>query len=440
MDIMESISRKHSELTRFQEVANNVVSTYGIAGYTPQLLKQAASDMKLNLSNSEIGHALQLATQAMNPIKEPIRGGDLISVECMPWLLEDIILLSTVNLLVALPKTGKTSFLISLLAAYINGEDQYIGKALHAEAFPVLIIGTDQPESDWARMLKRGGLIDSNNRLHPSIVALYTAGSPLHFDEKRFDVIEEYCKQYERLIIVADSYSRLTSSLGLEEKSAEYALPLQELSKRIAPYSATAVVIHHSNKGYQEGSAALQSRGTTALPAVASQILSLSRISGSTNNYIPGSNVATYCRLKTEVRAGAPQELTLKSCSDGWELANSAELGSVGCLDDDTSYDANKTWAYIEQVRSEHSAGVSRKSLAMHLGCSNEAGYKRAGRLLKKLHDSKKVKTKQVSSGFGQGAPVSVYIPARIAEEQLESIADIKDIKDIADIKDTDKQ
>ncbi len=155
---------------------------------------------------------------------------------------------------------------------------------------------------------------------------------------------------------------------------------------------------------------------------------------------MPGGNVAAYCRLKTEGRAGAPQELTLKSCSDGWELANSAELDSIGCLDDDNSYDANKVLAYIEQVWSEHSAGVSRKSLAKHLGCNNEAGYKRMGRLLNKLHGSKKVKAKQVSSGFGKGAPVSVYIPARITEEQLESITDIKDIKDIADIKDTEKQ
>lgn len=438
MGIMENISQKHNDLVLFQEIANNVVSIYGTTGHVAQLLRQASSGMKLNLNNSEIEHAIKLAKRALDPIKEPIRGGDVISVEPMPWLLQDIILLSTINLLVALPKTGKTSFLISLLAAYINGESQYIGKSLHTETFPILIIGTDQPESDWARMLKRGGLIDSNNRLHHSIVALYTAGSPLYFDEEGFNTIEEYCKQHERLVIVADSYSRLTSLQGVAEKSEQYAAPMHELSKRIAPYSATAIVIHHSNKEYQEGSAALQSRGTTALPAAASQILSLTRISNSTNSNTSGGNAETYCRLKTEGRAGAPQELTLKSCSDGWELANSTELGSIKHFNDGSSHDANRALAYIEQAWSKYSAGVSRKSLAIHLGCNDEAGYKRTGRLLNKLHKSEKVKMKSVSGGFGKGAPTSLYVPASIAEEQLENITDIEDIKDVPDTKDSE--
>jgi len=45
---------------------------------------------------------------------------------------------------------------------------------------------------------------------------------------------------------------------------------------------------------------------------------------------------------------------------------------------------------------------------------------------------------KSVSGGFGKGAPTSLYVPASIAEEQLENITDIEDIKDVPDTKDSE--
>ena len=66
--------------------------------------------------------------------------------------------LLAVNLFIASQKVGKTSLLIAAIAAWNRGET-FLGKQFHGECPPVLIVGSDQPQSDWGRMLQKVGLV-----------------------------------------------------------------------------------------------------------------------------------------------------------------------------------------------------------------------------------------------------------------------------------------
>ena len=58
----------------------------------------------------------------------------------------------------------------------------------------MLLVGTDQPENDWARMLRDARLLDASLRMLPTIVGLYTAGTPLHLDEEGIELIASHAE------------------------------------------------------------------------------------------------------------------------------------------------------------------------------------------------------------------------------------------------------
>ena len=58
----------------------------------------------------------------------------------------------------------------------------------------MLLVGTDQPENDWARMLRDAQLLDASLRMLPTIVGLYTAGTPLHLDEEGIELIASHAE------------------------------------------------------------------------------------------------------------------------------------------------------------------------------------------------------------------------------------------------------
>ena len=89
----------------------------------------------------------------------------------------------------------------------------------------------------------------------------------------------------------------------------------------IAPHQGTLLVVHHANKAGANGSAAVASRGTSALPAAASQIIQLHRMAQS----IPAAAPEKRIVLKTEGGAGAPLQLLIERTDQGWRLHGDAE-------------------------------------------------------------------------------------------------------------------
>lgn len=288
-------------------------------------LRSFADGLNTRLTDRELRQALWAARRQLNGAAEPIpQGGKLVLTEA-PWLWQDIILLGCTNLVVALPKVGKSRLMTQMLGRMVIGAGIFLGKELATDPKPILIVGTDQNQRDWAKCLSLAGLLKSDNTMHDSVVALFHKGAPLHLDEEGIDRIVGYCEKHPGLVILLDSYAACTAQLGLDENSSAFAEPLLDLQEAIAPHDCTLVVIHHSSKGKAGQRASLASRGGTALPAAVSQTIDLTWAQEEGAGPVRDAKV----RLSTEGRESQPIEIWIEQIDNGrdWMVHGSgAEL------------------------------------------------------------------------------------------------------------------
>jgi hypothetical protein len=111
--------------------------------------------------------------------------------------------------------------------------------------------------------------------------------------------------------VLIDSLAACIAPLGLKEESPELAMPVAELMEQLEPHGATVVLIHHASKGRAGEGATSASRGSTALPALASQILKLGPASA-------GNTQDRRRVLTTEGRGGNPLALVIEREDSGW--------------------------------------------------------------------------------------------------------------------------
>jgi hypothetical protein len=282
-------------------------------------MRMAAQDLDLpSLGPTQVRALLWEARNGDAGPVQPLTPDQPLSLAPTPWLLVGIIMAGALNLIVALPKVGKTAWVLGFLGAWIHGQQTFLGCDLPATPCPpVLIIGTDQPENDWGRMLAQFGLLDHNRRMNARIIGLFTAGRPLHLDAEGIDRITGYAEQHPGLLVLIDSLHACISPLGLKEESAEVAEPVRDLMCALDPHGATVLLIHHASKGRANDGAVAASRGSTALPAVASQTISLTRLQTGSGGQ-PGSKERRLV-IKTEGRGGMPQELLIeRTDAEGW--------------------------------------------------------------------------------------------------------------------------
>jgi hypothetical protein len=161
-------------------------------------------------------------------------------------------------------------------------------------------------------MLRAAGLLaDDGGLLSPPLVALFHAGRPIHLDPEGIERLADLAGQHPGALLVLDSYAAATRPLGIEECSAEFAMPLAELSEALEPHKATLLVIHHAGKARAGESPTSASRGTTALPAAVSQVLSLARVN-------PQNKADRRLMLSAEGRGGPQEHLLIERRGDEW--------------------------------------------------------------------------------------------------------------------------
>jgi len=282
-------------------------------------LREAAEDTDLTIRDSELKRLLVEARRSTLGTFEAITDRPL-SLAPTPWLWEGLVMPEAFNLLLALPKVGKTSLVLEAIGSWAHGAPGFLGQRFHGPCPPVLLVGTDQPENDWARMLKSARLLQPDGRLAAPIVGLFTAGNPLYLDEEGIERIAASAEEHPGLLVVVDSYHACCRTLGVSENDAEMADPVLALLEAIAPHRGTLLVVHHANKAGSTGSAAVASRGTSALPAAASQIIQLHRMAQDNPAAAPDKRIV----LKTEGRGGAPLELLIERRDEGWHLHGDA--------------------------------------------------------------------------------------------------------------------
>ena len=243
-------------------------------------LRDKATNLGLNLRDSEIRAKIWEGRKRSKGLVTMLVPDMEIDAPQEVWLVEDLIMKSDTNLLIASPKVGKTTLIMDLIGKWSQGiDDCYLGKKFIGKCPPVLIVGTDMPRSRWLPLLNRFGLSERIGKdkwklLNP-IVGLFTQNESLHLDDSGLSRIGELVSKHEECLLLIDSYSKVVAPLGLKEADASFAGPIGDLQEVVAPFGVTTIVIHHSGKQSLGSGAAMASRGSTALPAAVSQVINL---------------------------------------------------------------------------------------------------------------------------------------------------------------------
>ncbi|CAI8168847.1 MAG: Uncharacterised protein [Prochlorococcus marinus str. MIT 9215] len=310
------------KLWRLEKCAEDLKITKVHYSHRLPRIRSLANDLGISMRDQELANMLSCAGKK-HGVGKLLRPGNPLTITPQRWLCDGLLLKGCLNLLVALPKQGKTSLLISLIAAWKRGSTfsglppTFLDRELVGPCPKVLIIGTDQGLNDWAAMLKPAGLMTDDNVLLDPIIGLAHAGNPMHLDPEGIDTIAEEVNQHENVLILVDSLAACLAPLGLKEESPEAALPLQELAEALDGTDATTALIHHAAKGRSGEGASSASRGSTAIPALASQIIQLSPTSNDRND--------DRKTLRTEGRGGQPLSLVIEREEAHWRTCGSTE-------------------------------------------------------------------------------------------------------------------
>jgi hypothetical protein len=241
-----------------------------------------------------------------------------LDVTPTPWVWEGILLAGCPNMLIGGTKTGKTTLVASWIATWTRGAREFLGRELVGACPPVALCWVDQPERDSARMLAAAGLLKPDGSLAPPITALWTSGRPLHLDPEGVEALANWGEKHPGGLLILDSYAAATRTLALEEASGEFAAPFIELAEALEPFGITLVLIHHASKGRAGEGPAMASRGSTALPAAASQIVAISRVS-------PSNPADRRLLLQAEGRGGPAVHMLIEREGDAWTCHGSGD-------------------------------------------------------------------------------------------------------------------
>ena len=211
--------------------------------------------------------------------KDFIVPGEKLDTRPTRWLWEGIIQRGSLNLVHAAPKVGKTRLLIAMLGAFINGEESFLEQPLHQGPEHLLILGPDMKENQWATYLKSAGLVKEGGTLSDRVAALVAQGSGFNIDSYWLVKVEEKLSSLGRgnAIVLLDSFAAATSQLPYDENKKEIATPLYDIKNLCDAWDATLIVIHHSKKGETGKGAVAGSRGNSAIPAAADNIVDMRR-------------------------------------------------------------------------------------------------------------------------------------------------------------------
>lgn len=321
-------------------------------------------------------------------------------------------------------KLGKSRLLTSVFGALAHGREEFLGKRLHRGEQPkFLIVGSDQPERDWAKCLKLAGLLTPDNRMLECIVALFHKGAPLHLDDEGIETISRYCSKYPELIVGIDSYHACTAQMGLQEKDASFADPLLDLQEATASCCPTIALIHHSKKG--GGTRASEaSRGTNALPGAVSQTITLNWCQDSAANPLaPRDNRV---KLSTEGREDMPLDMVIEQTDAGWichgsgeEVAHAQAIKSVIDNLEDRQHQALRVMSH-HWTTAKH--GIDAVHLAIELDCMPNRAAETIRSLERKhlLH-----RAGERPAGPKGGKPAKLYRPVDVVLHLFHSASEI---------------
>lgn len=320
----EQIRQDRAAIRQLQDLAEELLREK--VGFLERMmvLRAQAQERGLQMRDSEAMAMLAGARKALRGSCEGITPSMELDIPDALWAWEDVIRLGALNILVSLQKVGKTSLLLQMLRLWSAGAESFLGSALIGSCPGVIVVGSDMALSDWRPMLAAAGLMERTPskrwRLLEPIVKLYSREDALHLDEQGLERLAHDCEANPGALLLVDSFAAVTSSLGIDEFKPAAAEPIYGLCEVVEPYGVTTVLIHHSSKSRSGERASNAARGSNAITAAASQLVSL--------RWHSEDQADHRVDLSTEGRGGRPHQIVIEQvdrCS--WVLhGDAAEL------------------------------------------------------------------------------------------------------------------
>jgi len=418
----------HGERMRaMRELATSLTHDQGIPSDIDRLsiLRKENVGLRLKLTEKELQKILWEARRINGERPMPLMGGCEILLPSTEWWLDGIIQAGVINLLVAMPKTGKTRFIIRIIKALLRGEDFFLERRLNWRKPSVLILGNDQTAREWAVLLRGNELIDKNNVLTEMISTLFTKESPEYIDEQGIARMQTWAKHCGGGIILIDSLATCMPSNGVSENDPEFVQPLALLQEKVAPYGATIILIHHTSKT-ESSKGVVASRGTSALPALCSQIIYL-RHDEEWENDGDGKQLI----LTTESRAAQSVELYLTMDKQGEWSAKSTDALRKERLRKKTleKLNSRQREAYDQLVLS-NTEGLTAKRLSLVMDFDGGDEERKARASLDQLVKFDLAKKKDVSYQGCSGRGIVYYDATIKDEEKLDMAGEVPEVEE----------
>ena len=372
------------------------------------ILRKQNEGLKLKLNEKELQKLLWEARRINGERPLPLMGGCEILLPSTEWWLDQIIQAGVINLLVAMPKTGKTRFIIRIIKALLHGEEYFLEQRLSQRKPSLLILGNDQTASEWAVLLRGNGLVDEKHILTEKITTIFSKESPEYIDDQGIARMARWAKNNPGGIILIDSLATCMPSSGVSENDPEFVQPLAVLQEKVAPHGATIILIHHTSKT-ASSKGVVASRGTSALPALCSQILYLRHDEEGCLN-----DNGKQLILTTESRAAQSVELYLTMDKKGEWSAKSTETLQKERHHKKTleKLNSRQQEAY-EQLILSNTEGITAKGLSLIMDFDGGDEERKARASLEQLFKFDLAKKKDFSYQ-GSGGRGVVYYDATI--------------------------
>ena len=281
-------------------------------------LRQFCKKIKLPIFDQEIQKALWKGRRRASGAVDVYTPDSIIHAPKAKWIWEGLIIQSATNIISSLPKCGKTTLIIQMLALWSRGViDEFLGHKIIGECPPIILVGVDMSHNQWCELLNKFGLAEylGNDqwKILDPIKYMWTRNNPLHLDEDGLPILAEKVAEFkgQRPIVLCDSYAKIVPK-GTSEKDEGFAEPLYELQEVVAPSDATTLVIHHSGRA-DSNSAIKLTRGHTSLTAGVDMVIALKWLKKEEN--LQDKRIL----LLTEGRA-EEQQLVIIQEQDGFHL------------------------------------------------------------------------------------------------------------------------
>ena len=234
-----------------------------------------ANNSDIRTSDTDLRRYLRQAKANRDGRKDFIDKDQALDLREEEWLLQGVIMRQATNMIFALPKVGKTRFILAMLSDLLKGRGEFAGIGLFPGKERLLLLGPDQSQRSWGNYLKRADLLTDDNKLMSSIVGMVTAETGFSLDDYWLTKIEAKLREHGPLIVVLDCYSAAIRMEALDENKPEATIPLQKLHNIVMAYDSTLIVIHHSNKNGGDGDVSKMARGSSAITAAADNLIGM---------------------------------------------------------------------------------------------------------------------------------------------------------------------